>query len=585
MTCSSRIVMLIPRATAGRSRGRSAAIGGRSTGGISVVIDARILSPRDDWDRGPGAGGHRRPGPDRTGSPHRGRSRPAAAVRRRGARVFPEVELVRSNEALASIRGDLVHRPYQVSNPGDVAFLAALGERLILTNQDLIGYHNHAYFEDADAWLAYRRLTRPRSRSPTAWCSCPRTAAQDAIAEDLVEPSRSDVVHNGVDHSVASPQRTGTGSASYRSTSEVILCLGTDYRHKNRPFALRILEELRTRHGWTGTARVRRAPREGRIVPRRGGRSAGEASRAGGGRDRPRGRERSAEGVATAPRPARRLPHDVRGVRACPVRGRRVRARRACGRPEPRSARCFPTAPPGSCPGMPPPARTRALALLRDDEARARQFAVVRDAARGLTWDATAASLLELYAAACDAPPPPLSALERAQGLMSGTISDDALRLVGPGGVLPSGLERPLLALSTHPQLRQARVRRPEARLSRAAAGRDLEPQCAPASCGRGRTPAACGGGESAWSGSTSLPDQPLRSDLRRPIRDGASPRRARTRPRHPAWRRRRQRSSSSLYRNRFSSKPPIAAYAACSTSIAAPETQATAVGTCVSRQ
>jgi hypothetical protein len=95
----------------------------------------------------------------------------------------------------------------------------------------------------------------------------------------------------------------------------------------------------------------------------------------------------------------------------------------------------------------------QALTLLRDDAARARQLTLVHDAARRLTWDATAASLLELYAAACDAPPPPLSALERAQGLMSGAISDDALRLVGPGGALPPELERPLLALSTHPRL------------------------------------------------------------------------------------------------------------------------------------
>ena len=32
-------------------------------------------------------------------------------------------------------------------------------------------------------------------------------------------------------------------------------------------------------------------------------------------------------------------------------------------------------------------------------------------------------------------------------------FSDDALRLVGPDGVLPADVERPLLALATHPQL------------------------------------------------------------------------------------------------------------------------------------
>ena len=33
---------------------------------------------------------------------------------------------------------------------------------------------------------------------------------------------------------------------------EAILCLGTDFHHKNRVFALRILERLNARHDWEG---------------------------------------------------------------------------------------------------------------------------------------------------------------------------------------------------------------------------------------------------------------------------------------------------------------------------------------------
>jgi hypothetical protein len=32
-------------------------------------------------------------------------------------------------------------------------------------------------------------------------------------------------------------------------------------------------------------------------------------------------------------------------------------------------------------------------------------------------------------------------------------ISEDAMRLIGPQGVLPADVERPLLALATHPQI------------------------------------------------------------------------------------------------------------------------------------
>jgi hypothetical protein len=95
----------------------------------------------------------------------------------------------------------------------------------------------------------------------------------------------------------------------------------------------------------------------------------------------------------------------------------------------------------------------RAFELIRDEGARARQVAAVREAAEPLTWDAAAASLVELYEATCDAPAPPGSALQRAHGLMSGAISEDAMRLVGPGGALPGDVERPLLALATHRQL------------------------------------------------------------------------------------------------------------------------------------
>ena len=36
---------------------------------------------------------------------------------------------------------------------------------------------------------------------------------------------------------------------------------------------------------------------------------------------------------------------------------------------------------------------------------------------------------------------------------MTGAFSEEALRLIGPGGALPSDVERPLLALATHPQV------------------------------------------------------------------------------------------------------------------------------------
>jgi hypothetical protein len=61
--------------------------------------------------------------------------------------------------------------------------------------------------------------------------------------------------------------------------------------------------------------------------------------------------------------------------------------------------------------------------------------------------------LIELYHETCDEPATPTSARERRYGLMQGLLSEDAMRLIGPGGALPSDVERPLLALAMHPHV------------------------------------------------------------------------------------------------------------------------------------
>jgi hypothetical protein len=91
-----------------------------------------------------------------------------------------------------------------------------------------------------------------------------------------------------------------------------------------------------------------------------------------------------------------------------------------------------------------------ALALMRVEEARTANLAAVRDAAATLRWDVAAERLLEVYRATCAEPPTPAGAFERREGVMRGGLSEDAMRLVGPDGLLPRRLERPLLALASN---------------------------------------------------------------------------------------------------------------------------------------
>ncbi len=95
----------------------------------------------------------------------------------------------------------------------------------------------------------------------------------------------------------------------------------------------------------------------------------------------------------------------------------------------------------------------RALELMRDERERELNVGLIRRAAETLTWDASAARLLEVYEQTCDAPAAAAGVLFRSGGLINGAVTEDAARLIGPGGVLPPDVERPLLALSTHPRL------------------------------------------------------------------------------------------------------------------------------------
>jgi hypothetical protein len=256
------------------------------------------------------------------------------------------------------LRADVVHRPHQVSAPADLAFLAGLADRLVVTHQDLISFHNPAYFSSEPAWEGYRALTRRALGAADRVLFFSEHVRADALTEELVEPDRAEVIPIGVDHALVGAQPSPVAppeAGALPEAAEVVLCLGTDFRHKNRVFALRVVAELLRRLQWLG-----------RLV----------------------------------------------------LAGPHVRN--------------------GSS---------------RDESARAENISAIRQAGEGLRWAATGRRLVEAYRATCDRPPTPAAAIERTTGLMDGGLSEDAIRLVGPGGALPRDLERPLLALLMRPHL------------------------------------------------------------------------------------------------------------------------------------
>lgn len=152
-------------------------------------------------------------------------------------------------------KSDIAHRPYQVSSAEDLLLLGLTGERQVVTHQDLIAYRNPGYFAGYPQWERYQRLTRQALAVADSVVFFSHHAAQDALAEDLVEPSRTRVVYIGVDHAepaLPDGPRPPAGAETRLSDRPMLLCLGTDFRHKNRLFALRLLEALREQEDWDG---------------------------------------------------------------------------------------------------------------------------------------------------------------------------------------------------------------------------------------------------------------------------------------------------------------------------------------------
>lgn len=141
---------------------------------------------------------------------------------------------------------DVAHRPFQVSSPEDVVLLRRLGERMVITQLDSIAYRNPAYFDEYAAWKRYRELTDASLAAADQIVFISRHAAEDARGLGLVDESRVHVVPLGTDHMLPGlyPDPVAPSRASEFEELPFLFVLGTDFLHKNRVFALRLLEAL-----------------------------------------------------------------------------------------------------------------------------------------------------------------------------------------------------------------------------------------------------------------------------------------------------------------------------------------------------
>ncbi len=342
---------------------------------------------------------------------------------------------------------DVVHRPYQVTTPRDLLLLGRLGRRVVLTQLDAIAYHNPVYFDDYAQWSGYRSLTRTALAFADRVVFISPHAERDAQGEDLVDDDRSRVVPLGVDHRVVVSEREPAPPRAELAGAPFLLCLGTDFLHKNRTFALELFAELRRAHGF-----------EGRLVfagPHAAQGTSAEEERAWLGAHPDFAGHVVDVGQAGEPEKAWLYEHTAlvlyptvyEGFGFIPYEAAEA-GTPALWAAQSSMADLLPAELAGIVPWDVEASARRAAALISDPEQRAAQVAGVREAAAAYTWERTVEQLIGVYREAATAP-------ARASAEPRESLTDLAMSLVGPKGWLTPEDQLALLAVSARPGLKR----------------------------------------------------------------------------------------------------------------------------------
>ncbi len=166
-----------------------------------------------------------------------------------------DIEVIGEDDILTAGRTDVVHRPYQAGHSEEIFHLAHLGRRLVVTFQDMIAYNAPSYFPSPQQHHDYLGVTHDLFASSDRIIFFSPNAQLEARRAGLAEDDRTDVVLLGADHWYflgTEPERPAK-LATHVGSSPFMLCLGTNFTHKNRVFALQVLERMRADHGWAGT--------------------------------------------------------------------------------------------------------------------------------------------------------------------------------------------------------------------------------------------------------------------------------------------------------------------------------------------
>jgi glycosyltransferase involved in cell wall biosynthesis len=179
--------------------------------------------------------------PDKSSQPHL--SAVPAAVRR-----YREGELI-------DPAPHVFHRPYQIFE-GQISDLVTYADRLVITHQDMILDRTPAYFRSKEKWRTYAAATALSFAAADEVVFYSEHAREEALRDGLLDRAKTSVVPPGTDHFDESTDEVARPAALEGSMPsgepEFLFFVGNDYIHKNRLFAIRVVDELRRQHRWTG---------------------------------------------------------------------------------------------------------------------------------------------------------------------------------------------------------------------------------------------------------------------------------------------------------------------------------------------
>lgn len=138
---------------------------------------------------------------------------------------------------------DIVHRPFQPDSAIPWGRWRELGKRVVITIQDLIAYKIGSYHRDGQAWLDYRDSMKVAVATADGVVAISNDTLNVISEEQLrVDSDRACVARNGSDHLDPDDRESipdGVVKAGL-SSRRFALVLGANYTHKNRDLAIKI---------------------------------------------------------------------------------------------------------------------------------------------------------------------------------------------------------------------------------------------------------------------------------------------------------------------------------------------------------